>query len=386
VRPWLRYGLAALQRPGAATSGAIVALGLGMLVVLAMFLVERRLDETLRRELPPDAPSAFLIDIQPDQWPGVEALLAREHATHTGSVPMVTARLAAVDGKTAEELLREIPEERGDLRWALRREQRLTYREELPEDNRVVAGELWSDPEAAEVSVEQDFAELIGVGVGSVLTFDVQGVALDLKVTTVRTVDWGTFDLNFYLVAEPGVLEEAPQRRVAATRLPDGREQEVQDALVAEFPNVTVIRTREVLEKIAAMLSKLGLGVRLLGLLTVFAGLAILAGAIGAEAVRRGAEVALLKTLGMTRRQIVATFATEYALIGLVAGVLGAAGGGVLAYFVLTRGMEIPWRTGVLDFPAAVAVTVALAVAAGLLASLGALEKRPVEVLRSVGE
>ena len=357
-----------------------------MLVVLAMFLVERRLDEALRRELPPDAPSAFLIDIQPDQWPGVAAVLERENAAATRSVPMVTARLAAVDGRTAEELLREIPEGRGDVRWALRREQRLTYLEELPEDNRIVDGELWSDPTVAEVSLEQDFAELIGVGVGSVLTFDVQGVALDLTVTSVRTVDWGTFGLNFYLVAEPGVLEEAPQRRVAATRLPDGREQEVQDALVAEFPNLTVIRTREVLEKIAGVLSKLGLGVRILGLLTVFAGLAILAGAIGAETVRRGAEVALLKTLGMTRRQIAATFATEYALIGLVAGVLGAAGGGVLAWAVLTRGMEIPWRAAPLDFVSAVAATVALAVVARLPASLRALEKRPVEVLRSVGE
>ncbi len=386
ARPWLRYGLAALHRPGASTTGAIVALGLGILVVLTMFLVERRLDEQLRQELPPDAPTAFLIDIQPDQWPGVAALLERQDASRVDSLPMVTARLAAIDGKSAEELLSALSEDQGDARWALRREQRMTYSEALPENNVIVAGDLWSDPDAMEVSVEKEFADLIGVGVGSLMRFDVQGVPLDLKVTTVRTVDWGTFSLNFYLVVEPGVLEEAPQRRVAATRLPPDGEQDVQDALVAEFPNVTLIRTREVLEKVAAMLSKLGMGVRILGLLTVFAGLAILAGAIGAEAVRRGAEVALLKTLGMTRGQIVASFATEYALVGLVAGIIGAAGGGVLAYFVLTRGMEIPWRASPFDFLQAVIVTVALAVVAGLLASVPALQKRPIEVLRSAGE
>ncbi|MEE8526405.1 MAG: FtsX-like permease family protein [Thermoanaerobaculia bacterium] len=386
ARPWLRYGLAALHRPGASTTGAIVALGLGILVVLTMFLVERRLDEQLRQELPPDAPTAFLIDIQPDQWPGVAALLERQDASRVDSLPMVTARLAAIDGKSAEELLSALSEDQGDARWALRREQRMTYSEALPENNVIVAGDLWSDPDAMEVSVEKEFADLIGVGVGSLMRFDVQGVPLDLKVTTVRTVDWGTFSLNFYLVVEPGVLEEAPQRRVAATRLPPDGEQDVQDALVAEFPNVTLIRTREVLEKVAAMLAKLGMGVRILGLLTVFAGLAILAGAIGAEAVRRGAEVALLKTLGMTRGQIVASFATEYALVGLVAGIIGAAGGGVLAYFVLTRGMEIPWRASPFDFLQAVIVTVALAVVAGLLASVPALQKRPIEVLRSAGE
>ncbi len=386
ARPWLRYGLAALHRPGASTTGAIVALGLGILVVLTMFLVERRLGEQLRQELPPDAPTAFLIDIQPDQWQGVAALLERQDASRVDSLPMVTSRLVGIDGKSAEELLGELSEDQGDARWALRREQRMTYAEELPDDNVVVEGELWSDPDAMEVSVEKEFADLIGLELGSVMRFDIQGVELDLKVTTFRTVDWGTFGLNFYLVVEPGVLEEAPQRRVAVTRLPHGREQDVQDALVAEFPNITLIRTREVLENIAAMLSKLGMGVRILGLLTVFAGLAILAGAIGADAVRRGAEVALLKTLGMTRRQIVATFATEYALVGLVAGLIGAAGGGVLAYFVLTRGMEIPWRASPTDFLLALMVTVVLAVVAGLLASAPALQRRPVEVLRSAGE
>lgn len=119
-----------------------------------------------RCSIPPDAPTAFLIDIQPDQWSGVEALLADQNAVNTDSVPMVTARLSALDGCTAEELLEDIPQERGDARWALRREQRLTYLEELPEGNEVVAGELWSDPAAPEVSVEEEFAELIGIEVG----------------------------------------------------------------------------------------------------------------------------------------------------------------------------------------------------------------------------
>ncbi len=116
----------------------------------------------------------------------------------------------------------------------------------------------------------------------------------------------------------------------------------------------------------------------------MFAGLAILAGAVSASQVRRGAEVALLKTLGMTRRQVVATFATEYALTGLVAGLIGSAGGAVLAWLTLTRGMEISWRAEPLWLLAAVAATVLLSVASGLAASAGALRKRPVEVLRSV--
>lgn len=386
TRLWLRQGLAALERPGASATGGIVALGLGVLVLLGMLLVERGLGAELAKDFPRDAPTAFLIDIQRDQWAGVESLLEEQGAGRIDSVPMVMARIAAVDGRSSEELQAEIEAGGGGRRerWTLRREQRLTYLDRLPEDNEVTAGELWGDPDLAEVSVEQEFARELGVGVGSVLTMDIQGVELDLTITSLRRVDWGTFGINFYLMVEPGVLEDAPQSRLAAARLPAGREQRLQDTLAAAYPNVTLIRTREVLEKIAATLERLALGVRLLGVLTVLAGLAILAGAVSASSIRRGAEVALLKTLGMTRRQVVASFATEYALTGLVAGLIGAAGGNLLAWAVLTRGMEIAWRVEPLWLAGTVVATVLLAVGSGLAASVGALRRRPVEVLRSV--
>jgi putative ABC transport system permease protein len=382
VRLWLRHGLAALARPGAGTVGAIVAMGLGVLVVLGMSLVERRLSRELSTAIPPDAPSAFLIDIQPDQWPGVESVLRGAGATRIDSVPVVMARLAAIDGRTVEELTSGDPKDRG-RRWALTREQRLTYMKDLPDDNRVVAGALWSDPARAEVSVEQEFAGDLGLKLGSTLRFDVQGVPLDLTVTSLRTVDWGTFGINFFLVVEPGVLEEAPQQRLTAALLPRGAEQRVQDLLAARYPNVTMLRVREILEKILGVLQRIGLGIRFLGGFTVFAGIAILAGAVSATSARRGREVALLKTLGMTRRGVAATFAVEYALIGLVAGAIGAAGAAVLARTVVTRGFELTWSLEPLPMAVAVAVSVLLTIAAGLAASLRALERRPIEVLRS---
>ena len=381
ARPWLRHGLAALARPGAAGGGAIVALGLGILVVLAMSLVEGRLTSQLAAEFPENAPSAFLIDIQPDQWPGVERLLRQSGAKRIESVPVVMARLAAIDGVRAEDLA-DRAEERGGRRWALTREQRLTYMQRLPADNQVVAGALWSDPARAEVSVEKEFANDIGVHLGSTLRFNVQGVPLDLAVTSLRTVDWGTFGINFFLVVEPGVLEAAPQQRLAVAHLPRGGEQRVQDLLAAKYPNITLLRIREILEKILKVLRRISLGIRFLGGFTVVAGIAILAGAVSAGSARRGREVALLKTLGMTRRGVAATFAVEYALVGLVAGAIGAVGGTVLAWGVVTRGFEIPWRFAPLSLAAALAASVALAVVAGLAASVRALERRPIEVLR----
>ena len=401
----LRHGLGALARPGAATLGAIVALGLGVLTVLSMSLVERRLSRELGRELPVNAPTAFLVDVQPDQWPGVHALLQKAGALKVDSVPVVMARLHSIDGHTIDELTRERgpeggPDEdrgrrsgadrndRGDRnersrRWALGREQRLTYMATLPKDNVVVAGKLWSDPKHAEVSLEKSFAEDLGVGLGSTLAFDIQGVPVDLVVTSLRTVDWSTFGINFYLIVEPGVLETAPQQRLAAVRLAPGSEQRVQDLLAASYPNVTLLRIREILEKILRVLHRIGLAVRFLGGFTVVSGIAILAGAISAGSVRRGREVALLKTLGMTRRQVATAFAVEYALIGLVAGAIGAASGAFLTWGLITRGFELPWEPEPRTLALSVVGAIVLSIAAGLAASVRSLQRRPIEVLRA---
>lgn len=382
-RPWVRNGLAALARPGAATVSSVVALGLGVLVVLAMSLVERRLTRELSAEIPSDAPSAFMIDIQPAQWPGVEALLRANGASKIESVPVIMARLSAIDGRTVEELARSTPRERGGRRWALTREQRLTYMRDLPEDNVVTAGSLWSDPESAEVSIEQEFADDLGLKLGSVLRFDIQGVPVEMKVTSLRTVDWTTFGINFFLIVEPGVLENAPQQRLAAFQVAKGREQRIQDLLAASYPNVTLLRIREILEKIVRVMDRIGLGIRFLGGFTVLAGIAILAGAVSAGSARRGREVALLKTLGMTRAGVVATFAIEYLLIGLVAGAIGTIAGNALAWGVTTRGFELSWSFEPAMAAVAVLASVVLTVVAGLAASFRALERRPIEVLRS---
>ncbi|HEY2295921.1 MAG TPA: FtsX-like permease family protein [Thermoanaerobaculia bacterium] len=397
LRPWLRHGIAALARPGAAASGAIVALGLGVLVVLGMSLVERRITGQLEKELPINAPSAFLVDIQPAEWPGVESLLRQQGAQGIESVPVVMARLTAIDGVPVEKLQTQEGRPDGERRqdgneegggrrrerWALTREQRLTYMKELPKDNKIVAGSLWNDPAHAEVSLEAEFANDLGAHLGSTLSFNIQGVPIDLEVTSLRTVNWQTFGINFFLVVEPGVLEGAPQQRLAVARLPKGSEQRVQDLLAARFPNVTFLRIREILDKVLKVLRRISLGIRFLGGFTVVAGIAILAGAVSAGSARRGREVALLKTLGMTRRGVAATFAVEYALVGLVAGLIGAIGGTVLAWGVVTRGFEIPWTFAPLNLTVALAGTILLAVVAGLAASLRALERRPIEVLRT---
>ena len=265
-------------------------------MVFATQQVQSQLRARMEAEIPDDAPSAFFADIQPDQWEPMQKLLGERGATDLESVPVVVARVREVDGKPVAEMVDEVGGG-GGRRWALTREQRLTYMEKLPEGNRIVAGELWIDPARHELSVDQEFANDLGVHLGSIVDFDVQGVPMSFVVTSLRAVDWESFGLNFFIVVEPGALEGAPQVRIATAKLPRGDEQTIQDQVVAAFPNVTVVMVRDVLDRIVKLLRRLSWGISFLGAFTLVAGLVILAATVGVESSRRGREVALLKTL-----------------------------------------------------------------------------------------
>jgi putative ABC transport system permease protein len=334
----LRQGLAAAARPGAGTLPAITALGLGVLVVVGMLLVQRGVMSSLSADRPEAAPNLFLVDLKAPSGRASNRSSATAGATSVRFAPIVTARLSSVDGVKASDLAAGHVKE-GRSRWILTREQNITYMKELPKDNEIVAGSLWSDPGKNEISIEEEYAKDLGAKLGSKVVFDVQGVPIEMTVTSLRKVGWRSFGINFFLVAEPGVLDDAPQRRVAAAKLPDGNEQAAQDRIAAEFPTIVVLRVRDIVEKVGKLLDKIGLGVRILGGFAIAAGIAILAGAVGASASRRGREVALLKTLGATRAGVVSIFSVEFALLGLVAGIIGTVGGGILAWAVITKGM-----------------------------------------------
>lgn len=389
----VRHGLARLVRPGAGTMAAIVALGLGVTFVFATRTVQDRLGTQLLAEAPADAPTAFFLDVQPDQWPALREQLAADGAVGIDSQPIITARFASIDGVPVGEMGDRVeptidggrPQQgrQPPRRWQLTREQRITYGAALPRGNRVTAGSFPSGTSNG-VSIEEGFARNLGVGIGSRLTLDVQGVPVELVVTSLRTVDWRTFGINFFLFAETGgPLDEAPQQRVAVARVPDETSTGLQARVVGTFPNITVIPIKDVMEKVLAVLDKLGIAVRSLGLFIVIAGTVVLGGTIAASQVRRAREVALMKTIGMTRRDVLAIFAIEYALVGTVAGLIGVISGSAIAWGIVVRTMELPWSINVADVVVAMLATIAIAVLAGLSASLRALSARPVEVLRT---
>jgi putative ABC transport system permease protein len=298
-------------------------------------------------------------------------------------VPLATARLSAIDGVPIDALA-ERRDGAGRGRWALTREQRITWTSELTPDNRIVAGAWFADPASLELSLEEDFADDIGAALGSTLRFDLQGVPIELAVTSLRQVEWESFGINFFLVAEPGALDEAPHSLLAASDVPREREQRVQDRVSAALSNVTVIRVRAILDKVRHVLARAGLAVQVLGAFTAMVGLVLLAGVASLGAARRTREAALWKVLGQTRAGVARLFALEFALQGFVAGSLGALGACTLAWAFLEHVLEldgaIPWWTA----PLAGLAAALLSALCGLAACARALAVRPIQSLRGL--
>lgn len=380
LSPYLAHGIRALARPGAGTTSAVIALGLGAMVVTAVAVIELGLRDALLARVPKQAPSMYLLDVRPEQRTPVRELLSRNGATEEDAVPIVVGRIAAIDDVPLADLLAE--PRRGRSEWGLSREQRLTWREKLPPDNVITEGALWSDPDVLEASLETRHARRIGVKLGSRITFDVQGIPVTVTVTSLRDVEWESLSLNFRTVLEPGTLEGAPALYLMSARIANEQEMALQAELVRAFSNVSVLRVRALLDQIMALLERIALGMRLLAALTILAGLATLAGAIASTVIGRRREVALLKTLGVTRRGAAALLAVEYALCGALAGLMGAGGALLLAYGWLTWIAEVDVALPWIVLPLAMLGMAILGAICGVLVNARALRVRPSVVLR----
>ena len=381
-----RHGLAALQRPGGHAPRVVVALGVAVMLLVTVALLEGVLGRQIDHEQRRQAPSFFFLDVQPDQVDDFGRLVERTAGARPTFTPVVRARLAAVDGApvtrdTVER--RRARDEEG--RWYFTREYALTWAETPPVGTALTAGRWWTPADGRArplASVEETAARHLGLRPGSRLTFDVQGVAIDVEVASIRHVDWQSLTTNFFFVLSPAALAGAPATWVATTRVPAAGEAALQNAVVAAFPNVTAIPLRDVLERVAAVLADIGVAVRLVAVFTLGAGVVVMAGALAATRSQRLYESVVLRTLGATRGVVARAFAVEYGLLGAAAGVGGTVLATVLAWAVVHWVLDAPWSFDATPLVLGLAATIALAQAVGFLVTFRLLGQKPLPVLR----
>jgi putative ABC transport system permease protein len=381
-----RQGLAALGRPGGHAPRVVVALGIAVMLLLTVALLESVLGRQIDHEQRREAPSFFFLDVQVDQVEALARLVEQTAGARPSFTPVVRARLAAVDGtRVTREAVERRRRRNEDGRWYFTREYALTWTAGAPPATVLTAGRWWTPTEGetrALASIEETAARQLGVRVGSRLTFDVQGVAVDAEIASIRRVDWQSLTTNFFFVLSPAALAGAPATWVATTRVARAHEAALQNAVAAAFPNVTAVPLRDVLERVAAVLGDIAIAVRLIALFTLGAGVVVLAGALAATRSQRLYESVVLRTLGATRGVVARAFAVEYGVLGAAAGLGGAALATVLAWAVVRWVLEAPWSLDPLVLVVGVASSAALAIAVGFLVTFRLLGAKPLPVLR----
>ncbi len=381
----VRQGIANLHRPNNRTVLLLLSLGLGTFLMLTLYLTRVTLLAQIEGTAGGGRGNLMFFDIQDDQIDDLGKLVADEGMPALQQAPIVTMKIRAIKGRGVEELLAE--DKDGVPGWTLRREYRSTYRDTLSDTEELTQGKFTGrvpeDTLVVPISVEEKLAADLQVKLGDEIEFDVQGVPMRTKVTSLRKVEWRRMEPNFFIVFPAGVLEPAPKFFVVAVRAADAAASaRLQQAVVRKFPNVSAIDLTMLIETFDGIFSKVAFVIRFMALFTVVTGLIVLAGAVAAGRYQRIREVVLLRTLGATRRQLWQMQLVEYAILGLlgavVGGLLAVAGNALLAHFVFKVTAMVPIGGMLL----AVLVVTGITLLTGLLSARGVTDHPPLEILR----
>jgi putative ABC transport system permease protein len=381
-QPLLRLALANLHRPGSVTSTVVSALGLGLTLFAVLAVIESNLSSQIKRTLPERAPAFFFVDISYNDVAAFSrAVNALPGTANLRLVPSLRGPVTKVNGIDTADFKPLNPDEA----WILRGDRGLTYSASLPEGSDLAAGTWWpADYKGPPlVSMEQEAAVALGLNIGDFITVSVLGVDVEAKIANLRKLYWESMGFNFVLVYSPNTLENAPHSFMATVEADGPVEAQLYKRITNQFPTVSAVRMKEVLSSVGELLSKIGTAVRATGLITVIAGILVLIGAIAAGQAAKSYDAVILKVLGATRNQVMTAYLIEYALLGLMAGLVAIGLGLLGGWYVVTRVLDMEW---VLSWPpllATVAGGMVVTISLGLVGTWSALRVRPNAVLRS---
>lgn len=376
-----RMALANLHRPGAATGTVVLSLGLGLTLFAGLTLVQGNMSKQLETQVPQDIPGFFFVDIlKQDRDSFVETAEALKGVSSIEIIPNLRGKVVQLNGVPAQDV--EIDPE---VRWVLRGDRGITYMREINKGSSLVEGDWWPEDYqgAPEVSLGKEQADGLGLKIGDTITVNVLGRDLTATVRSLRDIDWGSRGLNFVIVFDPHTLSAAPHTYISTLKITQEQESAAHRALSNAYPNVTIVRMKEVLESVNNMVDQIATAVLATALVSIVAGILVLAGAIAAGFRQRVYESVILKVVGAVRSQILRAYLLEYALIGLVTATIALGLGSLVGYLVVAQVMEMPFTF--LPVPMIITVSVSLAVTIlfGIGSSFRALSIKPNAVLRT---
>ncbi|MFN2397788.1 MAG: ABC transporter permease [Gemmatimonadaceae bacterium] len=380
----VRQGVSNLYRPANQTRPVILSLGFGAFLISTLYLVQVNLLRHLSFTGQASSANLAFFDVQQDQIDGLDSLVRAGGHPIVQRAPIVAMRVASVNGQDVATLSKRRPS------WALRREYRSTTRDTLVASERLVAGRWFGESRDGsradstfEISMDNEIATELGVKLRDRVTWDVQGVKVQTRITSLREVNWARFEPNFFVVFEPRALVQAPKTHVLLTQIADATARaRVQRDAVERFPNASSIDLSLIQETVGKILDKVSVAIRFMALFSLITGALVLFSAVAASRRQRLREGVLLKTLGATRAQIGRIMLSEYAVLGVLGsltGMLLSVGG---AWALMRFVFESPFTPVVAPLLWIAAGMMSLTVAIGFLSGRDVFAETPMAALR----
>lgn len=376
--PAWRFAQASLKRRPSASALQIVSLALGLMALLLLTLVREDLLAAWRQSSPPDAPNHFMINIQPEQKSLIAAELASNGITDAPLYPMIRGRLVQVEGR--EITPSSYAEERAQR--LVEREFNLSTMADMPEQNTVIEGRWFDAAQArAEASVEQGLAKTLGLKLGDRLRFDIAGQPVDVTITSLRKLDWGSMRVNFFVVLSPDIAARLPSTWITAFHLPPAAQPMV-NRLVRSYPNLTIVDVGTLVAQAQQVIDQVIAAVEFLFIFTLAAGVMVLAAAMLVSQQERIHEGGLLRALGATRWQLMRAQWVECLLVGAGAGALAATGASLVGWVLARQVFDFEWSVSPLLWVAGLCAGIVCAFAGGWFGLRGVLSRAPMQTLR----
>lgn len=382
----VRQGLSNLYRPNNQTQTLIVSIGLGTGILTLLFILQGMILANVESMGAGNQPNMILYGIESGQKEELETLTAEFDMPVIQHVPVVTMALAGWKGKTKKEWMADST--RTASRWAINREARVSYQEEIPPDDVLMEGQYIGKHEGGDsifISLDERYSGGLDVGIGDELVWNVQGAMIKTYVGSIRKINFRKLESRFFILFPTGVLENAPQFLILVTKSPSKQiTADYRNAVVKKMPNVSVIDLGSILVTLNDIITKVSYVIKFMAAFSILIGLIVLISSLFLSKFQRIRESVLLRTLGAVEKKIYRINAVEYASLGILSALTGISLATIGSFFLAKYVFELEFTLNWLPILGIFVFIVLLTILIGLWNSRDVVKKSPLEILRNV--
>ncbi|WP_369743854.1 ABC transporter permease [Pseudidiomarina sp. PP-1MA] len=365
-----RLAMAGLQRRAQANSVQMLSFSTAIMLLLLVLALRNELLADWQAQLPDDAPNYFVINVARDDVQNLQQRFAEREIVANDMYPIVPGRMTAVNGvPVRDEVTKEEDGDAADTatnnaeqREGFGRELQLTWRDTLPPNNTLVAGQWWGDDAQPQVSIETGVADRMNLQVGDELEFNIGGSVFTVPVTSIREVNWGSLQPNFFMIFNTATLTDFPATFISSFYLEPERKSELYE-LFRPFPQVSLIDLDAIIGQLREVIDQVSLAIAFVLVVVIIAGILVLLAQVQASLEEREKELVILRTLGASAKLLRQSVTYEFVILGAISGLIATLAMELALWILQTQVFDmqasIHWRFWLIG-PVAGAVVVGL--------------------------